>query len=191
MYVSFSGILDALHLDFFKQPGKKVFCNLIIICHDSQIKSVFAPMKVFQSLLRRILIRRGLPFLGLLILLLSPVWAQEPTFRSILTKDLNRLIPATTFSRNDKIYLHTVWTRLTGKREIKVLWIRPDKKVQETTRLQVNLSSNTITYTSWSWLSFKKGLFDFLGMEGKIIGVWKAQLFLDDTLLKEYIFTVS
>jgi hypothetical protein len=107
-----------------------------------------------------------------------------------MTKDLDRLVPVTTFSKSDKIYLHTVWTNLTGEHEIKVFWIRPDKKIQETTRMKVNIPPNSPSYTTWSWLSFKKGLLDILPTEGKFIGLWKAQLFLDGKLLKEYPFSV-
>jgi hypothetical protein len=115
---------------------------------------------------------------------------QQLSFRSILTKDLTRLVPVTSFSKSDKIYLHTVWTDLAGDHEIKVLWLRPDKRVQETTRLKVSIPPKTQSYTTWAWLSFKKGLLDVLPMDGKFIGSWKAQLFLDGVLLKEYPFMV-
>ena len=122
----------------------------------------------------------------------APVQAQTQalTFHSILTKDLNRPIPATSFSKNDRIYLLTVWTGLQGPHEIKVLWIRPDKTVQETVRLKENISSKLSTYTSWAYLSFTKGLLNISPSEGKFIGLWKAQLFLDGKLLKEYDFSV-
>ena len=93
--------------------------------------------------------------------------------------------------KNDKIYLYTVWTGLAGEHEIKVLWIRPDKGVQETTRFKIKVPPNTQTYTSWAWLSFKKGLLDILPTEGKFIGPWKARLFLDEKFLMEYAFKVS
>jgi hypothetical protein len=134
----------------------------------------------------------GFLSIGIWCLILVPALAQGPTFNfnTILTKDLTRLVPVTTFSKNDKVYLHTVWTDLTGNHEIKVLWLRPDKKVQETTRLQVKIPPKTQNYTTWAWLSFKKGLLDILPTEGKFIGSWKAQLFLDGNLLKEYTFSV-
>jgi hypothetical protein len=135
-------------------------------------------------------IGRGFVALGIWCLTLVSVLAQEPTFQTILTKDLNRLVPKASFSKNDNIYLHTVWTNLIGDHEIKVLWLRPDKKVQETTRLKVMIPPETTNYTTWAWLSFKKGLLDILPTEGKFIGVWKAQLFLDGNLLKEYTFSV-
>jgi hypothetical protein len=125
-----------------------------------------------------------------LALIIAPVWAQTPKFQSILTKDLSRLVPAASFTKSDSIYLHTVWTNLIGNHEVKVLWVRPDKKVQETSRLKVNIPANTPVYTTWSLLSFKKGLLDILPLEGKFIGVWKARLFLDEQLLVEYEFTV-
>ncbi len=116
--------------------------------------------------------------------------AQALTFHSILTKDLNRPIPSTTFSKNDRIYLVTSWTGLHGPHEIKVLWVRPDKTVQETVRLKENISSKIKTYSSWAYLSFTKGLLNISPVEGKFIGAWKAQLFLDGKLLKEYDFSV-
>lgn len=115
---------------------------------------------------------------------------QPPTFYSFLTKDLNRPIPVTSFSKNDRIYLLTDWTGLQGLHEIKVLWIRPDKTVQETVRLKENISSKSSNYSSWAYLSFKKGLLNISPLEGKFIGPWKAQLFLDGNLLKEYDFSV-
>jgi hypothetical protein len=120
----------------------------------------------------------------------SPVQTQSPTFHSILTKDLNRPIPVTAFSKNDRIYLLTVWTGLHGPHEIKVLWIRPDTTVQETVRLKENVSSKTPTFTSWAYLSFSKGLLNLSPLEGKFMGTWKAQLFLDGNLLQELGFTV-
>lgn len=115
---------------------------------------------------------------------------QAPTFHSILTKDLNRPVPADSFSKNDRIYLLTDWTGLQGFHEIKVLWIRPDKTVQETVRLKENVSSKNSKYTTWAYLSFKKGLLNISPQEGKFIGPWQAQLFLDGKLLKEYDFSV-
>ncbi len=120
----------------------------------------------------------------------APTEAQALTFHSILTKDLNRPIPADTFSKNDRIYLVTSWTGLHGPHEIKVLWVRPDKTVQETVRLKENISSKIPTYSSWAYLSFTKGLLNISPVEGKFIGAWKAQLFLDGKLLKEYDFSV-
>ena len=114
-----------------------------------------------------------------------------PTFHSFLTKDLTRLIPATTFSKNDRIYLYTIWTGLQGLHEIKVLWIRPDKKVQETVRIKEKAPANTPNYATWAWLSFKKGLLNLSSSEGKFTGAWKARLFLDGKLLKEYAFSIS
>jgi hypothetical protein len=121
----------------------------------------------------------------------APAQTQGLTFHSILTKDLNRPNPATSFSKNDRIYLLTVWTGLQGPHEIKVLWIRPDKTIQETVRLKENISSKPPSYTSWAYLSFTKGLLNISPVEGKFIGAWKAQLFLDGKLLKEYDFSVS
>jgi hypothetical protein len=120
----------------------------------------------------------------------SPAQTQGIDFHSTLIKDLNRRVPATSFSNNDRIYLLTVWTGLQGPHEIKVLWIRPDGKIQETVRLKENVSSKTPTFTSWAYLSFTKGLLNISPMEGKFTGAWKAQLFLDGTLLREYDFTV-
>lgn len=135
-------------------------------------------------------IGRGFLIIGIWILTLALGQAQGPTFHTILAKDLTRLAPATSFSKNDKIYLYTVWSGLSGDHEVKVLWIRPDKAVQETTRFKIKVSPNTPTYTSWAWLSFKKGLLDILPTEGKFIGPWKARLFLDEKFLMEYAFTV-
>lgn len=132
---------------------------------------------------------------GFLIITLLPfsaswVWSQGMTYQSIMVKDLNRLTPTTSFSKSDKIYLYTTWTGLTGNHEMKVLWIRPDNKVQETTRLKVNIPPKAPTYTTWAWLSFKKGLLDIMSSDAQFIGPWKARLFLDDTFLKEYAFSV-
>jgi hypothetical protein len=143
-----------------------------------------------ERLTKRPCIVKGFLIFGIVYLTLVPALAQGPIFQTILTKDLTRLVPVTSFSKNDKIYLHTVWTNLTGDHEIKVLWIRPDKKIQETTLLKVKIPHNTSNYTTWAWLSFKKGLLDILPSEGKFIGLWKAQLYLDGNLLKEYTFSV-
>lgn len=120
------------------------------------------------------------------------VFAQPPgpTFRAILTKDLNRLVPASSFSKNDKIYLHTVWTGLSGSHEVKVLFIRPDTKIQETTRIRITVPPNSPTYTTWAWLSFKKGLLNLFSSDAKFIGLWKAQLFLNGKKLGEYTFSI-
>jgi len=115
---------------------------------------------------------------------------QASTFHSFLTKDLNRPIPVTSFSKNDRIYLLTDWTGLQGSHEIKVLWIRPDKTVQETVRIKENISSRSSRHTTWAYLSFKKGLLNISPLEGKFIGPWKAQLFLDGKFLKEYDFSI-
>jgi hypothetical protein len=120
----------------------------------------------------------------------SPAQTQAIDFHSTLTKDLNRPISVTSFSKNDRIYLLTVWTGLQGPHEIMVLWIRPDRKIQETVRLKENVSSKTPTFTSWAYLSFTKGLLNISPLEGKFTGDWKAQLFLDGKLLREYDFTV-
>jgi hypothetical protein len=121
----------------------------------------------------------------------TPGQFRGPTFHSILTKDLNRPLPATTFSKSDRIYLVTFWTGLQGAHEIKVLWVRPDKTVQETVRLNENIPAKAPTYTTWAYLSFTKGLLNLSPSEGKFIGAWKAQLYLDGNLLKEFDFTVS
>ncbi|MBI4765554.1 MAG: hypothetical protein HY787_13280 [Deltaproteobacteria bacterium] len=113
------------------------------------------------------------------------------SFHSTLTKDLNRPLPAASFSKSDRIYLVTVWTGLQGLHEIKVLWVRPDKTVQETVRLKENIPSRSPTYTTWAYLSFTKGLLNISPWEGKFVGAWKARLYLDGNLLKEYDFTVS
>jgi hypothetical protein len=126
----------------------------------------------------------------LLLLSASGVGSQGMTYQSIMVKDLDRLTPATSFSKSDKIYLYTTWIALTGRHEIKVLWIRPDNKIQETTRLKIDIPPKTQTYTTWAWLSFKKGLLDFMSSDAQFIGPWKARLFLDDTFLKEYAFSV-
>jgi hypothetical protein len=158
-------------------------------------ENLFIILKRFLSTrnnrrLKRTRIGKGFLFLGIWCLTLVPALAQGPTFHTILTKDLTRLVPVTSFSKNDKIYLHTIWTNLTGDHEIKVLWLRPDKKVQETTRLKVKIPPETPNYTTWAWLSFKKGLLDIMPTEGRFIGSWKSQLFLDEKLLKEYTFSV-
>ncbi|HMK65060.1 MAG TPA: hypothetical protein VK564_04645 [Thermodesulfobacteriota bacterium] len=140
--------------------------------------------KLFRKLLW------GFLFLILLLFPMSRVWSQGMTYQSILVKDLNRLTPTTSFSKSDKIYLYSTWSGLTGNHEMKVLWIRPDNRIQETTRLKVNIHPKAQTYTTWAWLSFKKGLLDFMSSDAQFIGPWKARLFLDDTFLKEYTFTV-
>jgi len=117
--------------------------------------------------------------------------AQSPTFYSILTKDKTRLNPVTSFSSNDRIYLYTVWTDLKGDHEIKVLWIRPDKTVQETSRFTINIPPDARNYTTWAWLFFKKGLLNISAIEEKFIGPWKARLFLDEKFMAEYEFSVS
>jgi hypothetical protein len=128
---------------------------------------------------------KGFLLIAIWCLTLVPALAEGPTFHSFLAKDLTRLVPVTSFSRNDRIYLYTTWTNLTGPHEIKVLWIRPDQKVQETTRFKVNSPP-----ASWAWLSFSKGLLDLSSGDVKFIGSWKARLFLDGKFLKEYEFSV-
>ena len=98
----------------------------------------------------------------------TPGQSRAPNFHSILTKDLNRPVPATSFSKSDRIYLVTVWTGLQGPHEIKVLWVRPDKTVQETVRLKENIPSKSPTYTTWAYLSFTKGLLNISPIGGKI-----------------------
>lgn len=138
--------------------------------------------------------QRSSPWIILLLVLgIGPlVFAQAPgpTFRTTLTKDLNRLTPASSFSKNDKIYLHTVWTGLSGSHEVKVLFIRPDTKIQETTRIRITVPPHSATYTTWAWLSFKKGLLNLFSSDAKFIGPWKAQLFLNGKKLAEYTFSV-
>jgi hypothetical protein len=151
----------------------------------------FIILKRFLKPAKGLWIGTGFLFIGIWYLSHISVLAQGPTFNTILTKDLTRLVPVTSFSRNDKIYLYTVWTGLAGDHEIKVLWIRPDKKVQETTRFKIKVPPHSMNYTSWAWLSFKKGLLDILPTEGKFIGPWKARLFLDEKFLAEYSFVVS
>jgi hypothetical protein len=116
---------------------------------------------------------------------------EKPTFHSVLTRDLNHLFPETRFSRSDRIYLNTTWTGLKGKHEVKVLWIRPDQKVQETTRFSFTVPSGNSSYQTWAWLAFKKGVLNISPGDTKFIGPWKAQLYLDGRLLTEYPFTVS
>jgi hypothetical protein len=113
------------------------------------------------------------------------------SFTSVLTKDLKRIIPSTSFSRKDRIYLYTTWTGLAGPHEIKVLWVRPDGKVQETVRIKENVPPHNPTFITWAYISFKKGLLNITPFEAKFVGQWKAQLFLDGKLLKEYPFSVS
>lgn len=108
-----------------------------------------------------------------IVLLLLGIWcftvvlvqAQAPTFYSILTKDKTRLNPITSFSYNDRIYLYTAWTGLKGDHEIKVLWIRPDKTVQETSRFTVKIPPNAQNNMTWAWLYFKKGLLNISSVE--------------------------
>jgi hypothetical protein len=132
----------------------------------------------------------GFLFVGMGWLISASVQAQSVTYHSFFTKDLNQLNPVTAFSKSDRIYLYTVWTGLTGDHDLKVLWIRPDKKVQETTRLKVKVPPNTSNYNTWAWLSFKKGLLENLSTEGKFIGLWRVKLFLDEKFLMEYTMTV-
>lgn len=116
---------------------------------------------------------------------------QPVSFYSVLTKDLKNIAPATSFSRNDRIYLYTTWRGLKGLHEIKVLWVRPDGGVQETVRIKEKVSPRNPTFTTWAYISFKKGLLNISPFEAKFIGRWKAQLFLDGKLLAEYPFSVS
>jgi len=147
--------------------------------------------KTIKRLLNKPWIGLGFLLIGVFCQTAALAQTKGPTFHSILTKDLSRLIPIASFSRNDRIYLYTVWTGLQGAHEIKILWIRPDKKVQETVRIKEKISSKTPNYTSWAYLSFTKGLLNISPFERNFIGPWKAQLFLDEKLLKEYDFSVS
>jgi hypothetical protein len=149
------------------------------------MRNYFAPLQV------RTWIILGLLLAGGWTLAPKPALADGPAFHSILVKNLNQLTPSVSFSKNDRIYLYTVWTGLTGDHEVKVLWIRPDKKIQETTRLKVKIPPKAQNYTTWAWLSFKKGLLDFMSSDAYFIGSWKARLFLDEKFLDEYVFTVS
>jgi hypothetical protein len=126
------------------------------------------------------------------ILFLAPgvAWLQGMTYHSFMVKDLNQLTPTTSFSKSDKIYLYTVWTGLTGDHKLKVLWVRPDKKIQETTQFEVKVPLKTLNYTTWAWLEFKKRPLDFMSSDAIFIGPWKARLFLDGKFLKEYDFSV-
>jgi len=133
----------------------------------------------------------GLLLIGICWPMILLAQAQSPTFYSILTKDKTRLNPVTSFSTTDQIYLYTIWTSLKGDHEIKVLWIRPDKTVQETSRFTVKIPPNAQNYTTRAWLFFKKGLLNISSIEEKFIGPWKARLFLDEKIMAEYGFSVS
>ena len=117
--------------------------------------------------------------------------AQAPTFQSLLTKDLTNLAPSTRFSLNDRIYLVTVWTGLKNAHHFMVHWVRPDKKIQETTRFNFSVPEGTVNYRTWGWLSFKKRLWNLSSSESKFMGTWKARLYLDDQFLAEYPFEIS
>jgi hypothetical protein len=135
-------------------------------------------------------INRGLLLVGIWCFTVVSLQAQIQTFHSILTKNQTQLTPLTSFSLKDRIYLHTVWTGLKGDHEIKVLWIRPDKTVQETSRFTIKIPPDAQNYTTWAWLFFKKGLLNISAIEEKFIGPWKARLFLDDKSMAEYGFSV-
>jgi hypothetical protein len=129
-----------------------------------------------------------------LLILVLPITlypAQAPTFQSLLTKDLTGLAPSTRFSLNDRIYLVTVWTGLKNAHQFMVHWVRPDQKIQETTRFKFSVPEGTINYRTWGWLSFKKRLWNLSSSESKFIGTWKARLYLDDQFLAEYPFEIS
>lgn len=138
-----------------------------------------------------------------LVLLVSPALAQGvhpalprtgppagPTFQSLLTRDLSNLTPNTRFSLNDKIHLYTIWTGLKGAHRLMVKWIRPDGKVQETTRFNFSVPEKVDNYRTWAWLSFKKSLLNISAADSKFVGPWKARLFMDDKLVAEYPFQV-
>jgi hypothetical protein len=112
------------------------------------------------------------------------------TYQSLLTRDLSNLAPDTRFSLNDKIHLYTVWTGLKGSHELMVKWVRPDGKVQETTRFKFSVPPADLHYRTWAWLSFKKSLLNISAGDSKFIGAWKARLFMDEKLLTEYPFQV-
>jgi hypothetical protein len=114
-----------------------------------------------------------------------------PTFQSLLTRDLSNLTPDTRFSLNDKIHLYTVWTGLKGSHELMVKWVRPDGKVQETTRFKFSVPAGDVNYRTWAWLSFKKSLLNITTADSKFIGAWKARLFMDEKLTAEYPFQVQ
>lgn len=127
--------------------------------------------------------------LTIFLILCSPCFG-EVRFTSILTNDLKRLVSATSFSKNDKIYLHTVWTGLVNDHEVTVIWIRPDGVIQEATKIKIKIPPNIPKYTTWSWLKFKKGLLDLLSPKN-FNGIWSVQLFLDESFLAEYSFSVG
>jgi hypothetical protein len=107
-----------------------------------------------------------------------------------LTKDLTSLAPSTRFSLNDRIYLVTVWNGLKNAHQFMVHWVRPDQKIQETTRFKFSVPEGTVNYRTWGWLSFKKRLWNLSSSETKFIGTWKARLYLDDQFLAEYPFEI-
>jgi hypothetical protein len=139
---------------------------------------------------------RGAAALILVLLVvpaLSPVpggAGAAPTWQSLLTRDLSNLTPDTKFSLNDKIHLYTVWTGLQGSHALMVKWVRPDGKVQETTRFKFSVPAGDANYRTWAWLSFKKSLLNISSGDSKFIGPWKARLFMDDKLMAEYPFQV-
>jgi hypothetical protein len=176
-------------LNFFKGGNMpvpaspdKTFNQSCLPCSDPGFLGPFFRKKFWRT--------SSFLLVGTWCLITASALAQGPTFRSFFTKDLNQLIPATSFSKSDRIYLYTVWTGLTGDHDLKILWIRPDKQVQETTRFKVKIPPKTPNYTSWAWLSFKKSLLDVMSTEGKFIGPWRVKLFLDEKFLQEYTFTV-
>ena len=124
-----------------------------------------------------------------LVIFPDPFYAgNTPTFSSLLSRDLTHLAPDTRFSLNDRIHLYTVWTDLQGSHQVVVKWVRPDGKVQETTRFKFTVPEKTPHYRTWAWLEFKKSLLNI--PESKFIGPWKARLFLDNRQLAEYSFQV-
>jgi hypothetical protein len=147
--------------------------------------------------LRRNLIKRECLGMGILLaglFFIGAAWggSQTPTFHSFLTKDLIVPNPATQFTFSDRISLLTVWNGLTGTHNVAVLWINPQKNVYSTTEFTFKVPPGNISSRSMACcLSFRKRWFFLSNKRIKLLGSWKARLFLDGIFLAEYSFYMS
>jgi hypothetical protein len=134
----------------------------------------------------------GILLVGILVFSASGAINTNLKYYSFLSKDQISSTPDSRFSFSDRISLQTVWTGLTGTHKETVLWIRPDGKAHEQTRLTFTVPSGNLSYrTSACCLKLRKRRFFLSPKLINYTGTWRARLFLDEGFLSEYSFFIS
>jgi len=115
-------------------------------------------------------------------------------YKIILTNSLEKKVPVDEFRCEEKIFLYFTWFGLKGSHDLKVLWLKPGRRLQETTEYSF-ISKNQKELNTWLWLKLEKkgrekGIFssDFVWFD--FIGQWDVEIFLDEELLEKKNFKV-